>query len=463
MVARDVETIAAVATPRGKGSVGIIRISGRDAEAILRRLFQPHGEKHRPLENHRLYHGWITVPESDRVLDEVLVTLMRAPRSFTGEDVAEIHCHGSPLILERILDEILRQGARPAEPGEFTRRAFLNDRINLAQAEAVLDLIEGKTEKGADIALAHLQGAFSDRVQFLRYRILEALALLETVLDFSDEDLPDDPTVTIPEILDHCAESLSGLLATYKEGKIWRDGLSLVITGKPNVGKSSLLNRLLGENRAIVSSLPGTTRDFIEEAFTVGGIPVRLTDTAGIREGRDEIEEEGVRRVWEKTAEADGVIFLLDGSVELSPEDELIMEKHEGRKILVAVNKSDLPRKLDDGALRTLFPGAEPLRISAKYGDGMADLKEAIRRMASLDDRGDRTDDGIVTNRRHRDVLERTRACLERGKEAFLEGRPPELLALDLREALSALGEITGETATEEVLDVIFSRFCIGK
>ena len=377
--------------------------------------------------------------------------------------MAEIHCHGSPLILERILDEILRQGARPAEPGEFTRRAFLNDRINLAQAEAVLDLVEGKTEKGADIALAHLQGAFSDRVQFLRYRILEVLALLETVLDFSDEDLPDDPTVTVPEILDHCAESLSGLLATYKEGKIWRDGLSLVITGKPNVGKSSLLNRLLGENRAIVSSLPGTTRDFIEEAFTVGGIPVRLTDTAGIREGRDEIEEEGVRRVWEKTAEADGVIFLLDGSVELSPEDELIMEKHEGRKILVAVNKSDLPRKLDDGALRTLFPGAEPLRISAKYGDGMADLKEAIRRMASLDDRGDRTDDGIVTNRRHRDVLERTRACLERGKEAFLEGRPPELLALDLREALSALGEITGETATEEGLDVIFSRFCIGK
>lgn len=462
-MARDVETIAAVATPRGKGSVGIIRISGRDAEAILRRLFQPHGETHRPLESHRLYFGRITVPESDRVLDEVLVTVMRAPRSFTGEDVAEIHCHGSPLLLERILDEVLRQGARPAEPGEFTRRAFLNDRINLAQAEAVLDLVEGKTEKGADIALAHLQGVFSDRIQYLRYRILEALALLETALDFSDEDLPDDPTVTIPEILNHCAESLSGLLATYQEGKIWRDGLSLVITGKPNVGKSSLLNRLLGENRAIVSSLPGTTRDFIEEAFTVGGIPVRLTDTAGIREGRDEVEEEGVRRVWEKTAEADGVIVLLDGSVALSPEDELIMEKHAGRKILVAVNKSDLPQKLDDGVLRTLVPGADPLRISAKYGDGMADLKEAIRRMASLDDRGDIADDGIVTNRRHRDVLERTRASLKRGKEAFLEGRPPELLALDLREALSALGEITGETATEEVLDIIFSRFCIGK
>lgn len=194
-----------------------------------------------------------------------------------------------------------------------------------------------------------------------------------------------------------------------------------------------------------------------------GGIPVRLTDTAGIREGRDEVEEEGVRRVWEKTAEADGVIVLLDGSVALSPEDELIMEKHAGRKILVAVNKSDLPQKLDDGVLRTLVPGADPLRISAKYGDGMADLKEAIRRMASLDDRGDIADDGIVTNRRHRDVLERTRASLKRGKEAFLEGRPPELLALDLREALSALGEITGETATEEVLDIIFSRFCIGK
>jgi len=462
-VARDVDTIAAIATPVGRGGIGVIRISGQDSEKILQRLFQPRKENAFPLESHRLYFGRLIAPESGRVLDEVLATIMRAPHSYTGEDVAEIHCHGSPLLLERILDEILRGETRLAGPGEFTRRAFLNNRINLAQAEAVLDLIEGKTERGIEIALDHLQGTLSDRIQYLRYQLVEALALVETAIDFSDEDLVSDPAINIPDILDHCTEAISGLLSTYREGKIRRDGLSLVITGKPNVGKSSLLNRLLGEDRAIVSVLPGTTRDFIEETFAVRGLPVRLIDTAGIRKGKDEIEEEGIRRVWEKTASADGIIILIDGSVDLSPEDGLIIEKNKGKRVIIAINKIDLPRKLDEGALRTLIPDAAFLPISAKFGNGLPELKEAIYGIASLEDTRDGTADRILTNLRHKEALVKTLRCLERGKEAFLEGRPPELVALDLRDGLATLGEITGETTNEEVLDHIFSRFCIGK
>jgi len=462
-VARDVDTIAAIATPVGRGGIGVIRISGQDSEKILQRLFQPRKENAFPLESHRLYFGRLIAPESGRVLDEVLATIMRAPHSYTGEDVAEIHCHGSPLLLERILDEILRGETRLAGPGEFTRRAFLNNRINLAQAEAVLDLIEGKTERGIEIALDHLQGTLSDRIQYLRYQLVEALALVETAIDFSDEDLVSDPAINIPDILDHCTEAISGLLSTYREGKIRRDGLSLVITGKPNVGKSSLLNRLLGEDRAIVSVLPGTTRDFIEETFAVRGLPVRLIDTAGIRKGKDEIEEEGIRRVWEKTASADGIIILIDGSVDLSPEDGLIIEKNKGKRVIIAINKIDLPRKLDEGALRTLIPDAAFLPISAKFGNGLPELKEAIYGIASLEDTRDGTADRILTNLRHKEALIKTLRCLERGKEAFLEGRPPELVALDLRDGLATLGEITGETTNEEVLDHIFSRFCIGK
>lgn len=462
-MARDVDTIAAIATPVGRGGIGVIRISGQDSEKILQRLFQPRKENAFPLESHRLYFGRLIAPESGRVLDEVLATIMRAPHSYTGEDVAEIHCHGSPLLLERILDEILRGETRLAGPGEFTRRAFLNNRINLAQAEAVLDLIEGKTERGIEIALDHLQGTLSDRIQYLRYQLVEALALVETAIDFSDEDLVSDPAINIPDILDHCTEAISGLLSTYREGKIRRDGLSLVITGKPNVGKSSLLNRLLGEDRAIVSVLPGTTRDFIEETFAVRGLPVRLIDTAGIRKGKDEIEEEGIRRVWEKTASADGIIILIDGSVDLSPEDGLIIEKNKGKRVIIAINKIDLPRKLDEGALRTLIPDAAFLPISAKFGNGLPELKEAIYGIASLEDTRDGTADRILTNLRHKEALVKTLRCLERGKEAFWEGRPPELVALDLRDGLATLGEITGETTTEEVLDHIFSRFCIGK
>lgn len=462
-MARDVDTIAAIATPVGRGGIGVIRISGQDSEKILQRLFQPRKENAFPLESHRLYFGRLIAPESGRVLDEVLATIMRAPHSYTGEDVAEIHCHGSPLLLERILDEILRGETRLAGPGEFTRRAFLNNRINLAQAEAVLDLIEGKTERGIEIALDHLQGTLSDRIQYLRYQLVEALALVETAIDFSDEDLVSDPAINIPDILDHCTEAISGLLSTYREGKIRRDGLSLVITGKPNVGKSSLLNRLLGEDRAIVSVLPGTTRDFIEETFAVRGLPVRLIDTAGIRKGKDEIEEEGIRRVWEKTASADGIIILIDGSVDLSPEDGLIIEKNKGKRVIIAINKIDLPRKLDEGALRTLIPDAAFLPISAKFGNGLPELKEAIYGIASLEDTRDGTGDRILTNLRHKEALVKTLRCLERGKEAFWEGRPPELVALDLRDGLATLGEITGETTNEEVLDHIFSRFCIGK
>jgi len=457
------DTIAAVATARGPGGIGIIRISGPEAERILRRLFRHRREGDFPMESHRLYFGRIVAPDPETVLDDALVTIMKAPHSYTGEDVAEIHCHGGVLLLERILSEVVRSGARPAGPGEFTRRAFLNDRISLAQAEAVWDLVNGKTEKGLDIAVSHLEGALSDRIQYLRYNLADALALAETSIDFSDEDIPMDPTANILQILDHCTETVSGLLSTYREGKIWRDGLSLIITGKPNVGKSSLLNRLLGEERAIVSATPGTTRDLIEEGFTIRGIPVRLIDTAGIRQGKDEIEEEGIRRVWSKISVSDAVLVLLDGSVDLSPEDREIIDGTRGKRTLLCINKVDLPGKLDREALGALCPERPAVEISAKFGTGISELKDAIYRIASLEETRDLTADRILTNLRHKEALERTLRFLEKGREAFIDGRFPECFALELREALAALGEVTGETTNEEILDRIFSRFCIGK
>lgn len=457
------DTIAAVATARGPGGIGIIRISGPEAEGILRRIFRPRREGPLPMESHRLHLGRVVAPEPETVLDEVLATIMKAPHSYTGEDVAEIHCHGGVLLLERILSEVVRSGARPAGPGEFTRRAFLNDRISLAQAEAVWDLINGKTEKGLDIALSHLEGALSDRVQYLRYNLTEALALAETSIDFCDEDVSMDPATNVPRILEHCMETASALLSTYREGKIWRDGLSLVIAGKPNAGKSSLLNRLLGEERAIVSTRPGTTRDFIEEGITIRGIPVRLTDTAGIRQGRDDIEEEGIRRVWSRIAACDAVLVLLDGSVPLSAEDREIIAGTREKKTLLCINKVDLPGVLDREALRALLPECPPLEISAKFGTGIPELREAVYGIAALEETRDMTADRILTNLRHKEALERALRCLERGREAVAQGMSPECFALELREALDALGEITGETTNEEILDRIFSRFCIGK
>jgi tRNA modification GTPase len=454
------DTIAAIATPPGTGGIGIIRASGPDAERIGHALFQPRKARE-AFQSHRLYHGEIICPATGRILDEVLVAYLRAPHSFTGEETLEIHCHGGPLVLEEVLLAVLRAGARPAEPGEFTRRAFLNGRIDLSQAEAVQEMISARTQRGLDLAIAHLPGDLSRATGELRASILDILTLLEAEIDFQEEDGIDAaPREGLLDQLRGLTARIEELTASYGEGRIVCDGARVVITGKANVGKSSLFNRLLGEKRAIVTPHAGTTRDFIEESVRIRGIPVRFVDTAGIRESQDPIEKEGIDLVWQQAA--DVVVILLDGSGPLTPEDRGLIEANRGRNIVVAINKSDLTRVLDRGSLPEELSRRELLWVSAKTGDGIAAFRDAVHSAVSRS-AGECHADTILTNLRHKVALERAFSSLRTAEQGLSGGLSPEFIAFDLREALGALGEITGQTITEEVLDRIFSTFCIGK
>jgi tRNA modification GTPase len=461
MIGRD--TIAAIATPPGVGGIGLIRVSGGAAALIARRLFRPA----RPLDefqSHRLYHGEIIVPETGRVLDDVLVSFLKGPHTYTGEDTLEISCHGGPLILRAVLGEVLRAGARPAERGEFTLRAFLNGRIDLAQAEAVLDMITARTDEGLNAALQRLKGRLTERIEAIRGVIVDLLAGIEAVIDFSQEDGLPSQSVPRESEFQVIIDELLSLAATCRQGKILREGFGMVIAGRPNVGKSSLLNRLLGQKRAIVTPIPGTTRDFIEETADIGGIPLRLTDTAGIRAPENVIEKEGIDLVWERLADADALLVLLDGSMALMPEDRQLLARLPDKPVLLAINKTDLPQLLDEAELRGLLPSVSipPVRISAKYGQGIDGLTEAIRGLV-LAMPGQEMPEVMIADLRQKAALDRTVECLGRARDGLREGLPCELVALDVRESLDALGEITGRTVSEEVLHRIFERFCIGK
>jgi len=457
------DTIAAIATPPGVGGIGIIRVSGPKSRDLLRLLFKS-AKGIGDLRSHHLYHGDIISPETGAVIDEVLVCLMKKPHSYTGEDVLEINCHGGPVILQTVLTEIVKAGARLAEPGEFTRRAFLNNRIDLSQAEAVLDIITARSDRGLELAVSHLKGTLAKKIETLRSTIIDVLALLEASIDFSDEDIEVCKPLEIADTLKATLDELQHLLSTYREGKILREGISAVITGKPNVGKSSLLNRLLGEKRAIVTPIPGTTRDFIEETVTIRGVPVKLTDTAGIREPENLIEREGIDFVREKLSGADIMLIVLDGSEKLSGEDHDILNRAGTKRCLIIINKTDLPHRLNETRLQTLLgkTAPQPLWISAKYGDGIDNLKDAIYSLA-MDTPEHHHSEHIISNIRHKTALEKTSVLLSRARESILNGVSPEFASFDIREALDSLGEITGKTINEEVLDRIFSTFCIGK
>ncbi len=457
------DTIAAVATPPGTGGIGIVRVSGPKSEDIAARLFRPS----RPgltLTSHRLRHGRIVSARSGGVLDEVLVALMKKPQSYTGEDVLEIHCHGNPLILETVLAEVVHAGARPAEPGEFTKRAFLNNRIDLCQAEAVEDIVGARTGLGLEIALSQRRGALSAKIEDLRRLLTDILAGIETSIDFTEEEVSGGASVDVRGRIDAILQDLEELSSTYDRGKLVRKGAGAVITGKPNAGKSSLLNRLLGENRAIVTAIPGTTRDFIEETIAIRGVPVRLTDTAGIRDPANVIEREGIDRVWERLSTADAVILLFDGSAPLTAEDEEVIEKNRGRFAIPVINKSDLEQVIDTQRLQCLLAPATPLRISAKTGDGVPALLDAVyERVAGQPREPDSETDLIITRVRHKTALEKTAAHLMQARESLAGGLSAEFTAFDVREALDSLGEITGMTSREDILDRIFSTFCVGK
>jgi tRNA modification GTPase len=455
------DTIAAIATPKGVGGIGIIRISGPKAEEIGHRLFKPKKDPF-PLQSHHLYYGNIVSLDTGAILDEALISIMRKPHSYTGEDTIEINCHGGPVVLEAVLQEALKAGSRLAEPGEFTKRAYCNGRLDLAQAEAVIDVIMAQSNRGLRLALSHLSGNVSKKVQSLRSSLIEILAQVETLIDFTEEDIDISPSSELSDAIQHTIDDIEEILATYNEGKTVRDGLSIIITGKPNVGKSSLLNRLLGEKRAIITPVPGTTRDFIEEALLIKGIPVKLIDTAGIREVKDQIEAEGIKLVWEKVASADVVIILLDGSTCITQEDMEVIEKNKGKEIILAINKSDLPPQIQDNDLEKIIPGADPLLISAKYGDGISQLKQQIYELAVGNKRTTESD-VVLSNLRHKIAFEKARDLLTAACNNIRQGVSPELTAFDIKESLEHLGDIIGETTNEDVLDRIFSTFCIGK
>ena len=460
LIVNNQDTIAAIATPSGTGGVGIIRVSGPDTFKITRRIFQPK-QTNCSWESHHLYHGDIISADGRTILDEVLVSLMRQPHSFTGEDVLEINCHGSPVIMQAILSQLVQLGCRPAKPGEFSLRAFLNGRIDLSQAEALATLVAARSEKACAIGLAHLKGALGAEIENLRLLLIEALALTEASIDFTEDVAADEVSGILPKI-DTLSEHLELLLDSYRTAKVYTEGINVVITGKPNVGKSSLLNTLTGKKRAIVTEIPGTTRDLITGTINISGIPVNLVDTAGIRKPQDVIEKAGIDLVWENLSNADLIIILLDGSKALTKEDTDIFAGISTKNYLVAVNKMDLPPAWEINELQQLPPNSKILKISAKFGMGIDELKNAILTNKGTD-KEETTGMVMITNMRHKIALEKALGNIQRAKENIICGMSPELTAFDLREAIDNLDEITGKKINDEILDKIFSGFCIGK
>jgi tRNA modification GTPase len=452
------DTIAAISTPLGEGGIGIVRISGAAAEGIARKIFTriPSGG----LQSHRFYYGELIDPDTGDVVDEILLVLMQAPRSYTCEDVLEIHCHGGYLIVQRVLQLVLRAGARLAEPGEFTKRAFLNGRIDLLQAEAVIELIRGKTEAALALAQHQREGILSKRIAAVKDGIVTSLAFIEAYLDFPEEDIDIPALREIETAVRTSLTLIEDLLRGFQQGKVLREGVSVLIVGKPNVGKSSLLNTLLKEKRAIVTSVPGTTRDIIEEVVNIKGLPVNLLDTAGIRDSEDEIEQEGMKLTMEKIPLADLILFVVDSSKPFEDEDALIVNAILGRAFMVVSNKSDLPQAV---RLPVQIESEPVVRISARDGGGIEELREAIFSRFICGESLDGRDFTALSQARHRDALDRSQKSLLSFLESFAAGMPLEIVSLELRDALTALGEVTGETTTDDILDQIFTRFCIGK
>lgn len=452
------DTIAAISTPQGEGGIGIIRISGPQSLSILQQLF--HSIPGGGFNSHRFYYGEIVQPSSGTLYDEVLTVYMQAPRSFTREDVVEIHCHGGTMILQQILQLVLDHGARLADPGEFTRRAFLNGRIDLVQAESIIDLIRAKTEASVSLAQHQRDGSVSARLIELQGVLRHLLALIEAYVDFPDEDLGETDNSVLIGIYETALARVRDLITGYRDGRVLRDGVSVLIAGKPNVGKSSLLNTLLREKRAIVTSIPGTTRDLIEEIVSLGGLPVKLLDTAGICQSDDPVEQEGIRLARERIPTADLILFILDSSRPFDADDVAVAEALQGSNFLIVQNKSDLPPllRLPDG-----LSAVRSISVSTSNGEGVESLKTAISEMFLNGRISDNRDLVLLSKARHRDALLKVDSSLLNFNESLRAGISPELLAIDLRDALDAIGQITGETTPDDILDLIFGQFCIGK
>ncbi|NDA65893.1 MAG: tRNA uridine-5-carboxymethylaminomethyl(34) synthesis GTPase MnmE [Verrucomicrobia bacterium] len=465
------DTIAAIATPLGEGGLAVLRVSGPQALAVADKVFVPVGkssQKPSAAASHTIHYG--RVERDGRFVDEVLVAVLRAPRTFTREDTVEFSCHGGLLPAKLVLDALLAAGARLAAPGEFTQRAFLNGRLDLAQAEAVADLIHARTELALTAAGEQLAGKLSQRINKLRDDLVKTLAHIEAHIDFPDEDIAPDTRGQLLARLERGVAFMDELLRTADEGQILRRGIRAAIIGRPNAGKSSLLNQLLGHDRAIVSPIAGTTRDTIEETANIRGLPVVFVDTAGLRESRDDIEIEGIRRTRAMVAKAELVLHVLDASEPLSAEDEQFLAEFAEKKRLVVLNKCDLPRAggfqpplgLLEAQGGDRKSPARAIAVSCLTGAGIEQLKDAIKQSIwSGDINAEMLQ--VMINSRHQDALQRARAATLRTAEALRMESTLELVAMDLRIAVNAVGEIVGKTTTEDLLDSIFSQFCIGK
>ena len=454
------DTIAAVATAYGEGGIGIIRISGEKSLDILEEIFEFHGIEE--IVNRRMTYGKIVDRDNGQTIDEVLAVYIKGPATYTAEDVVEINCHGSTVSLRKTLSLVLRKGARLAEPGEFTKRAFLNGRIDLSQAEAVIDVVKAKTDKSFDVALSQLEGGLSSYIRDIRQNLLDLLVDITVNIDYPDEDIEEITYDKLEINIKQIGDMIEKLLSTASSGRMIREGIRVAIAGKPNVGKSSLMNGLLIETRAIVTEIPGTTRDTIEEALSIRNIPVYLIDTAGIRETSDKVEKLGIEKSKEAFNNADFIIFIMDGSEEISSEDEEIIEYLKERKCLVLINKKDLEQKIDSVQIKNMLPNSQIIKTSLINGDGIEEIENAIEELV-YGGEITQSESMMVNNVRHINLLTDSCNSLEDALQMAVNREALDFIEIDVKNAYELTGEIIGESVNDDIINEVFARFCLGK
>ncbi|OEF99685.1 tRNA uridine-5-carboxymethylaminomethyl(34) synthesis GTPase MnmE [Vulcanibacillus modesticaldus] len=456
----EMDTIAAISTAIGEGGIAIIRVSGNNAIDIVDSLFKGK-KKLSTVDSHTINYGYL-IDINGEIIDEVLVSVMRAPKTFTREDVVEVNCHGGIIAAKRVLDTILENGARLAEPGEFTKRAFLNGRIDLSQAEAIMDLIRSKTERAMKLAMRQVEGKLSDKIKEIRKELLEILAHIEVNIDYPEHDIESITHEFLLQKTTKVKDDINFLLSHSNQGKILRDGISTVIVGRPNVGKSSLLNTLLRENKAIVTEIPGTTRDVIEEYISINGVPLKLVDTAGIRETEDLVEKIGVERSRKALSDADLILLVFNNNEELTSEDIKLIDLVKGLRVIVVINKTDLPKELNIDRIKEKLNDVPVIYTSAKEKKGIEELEEVISKL--FFEGQIQTDDlTYISNSRHIALLKNALRSVDEAIQSIEEWLPIDMIAIDIKNTMDFLGEIIGEAISDDLSDQIFSQFCVGK